>query len=302
MIGILFTLLNKRKVSANELAAKYDCSPRSIYRYIDEMTIAGIPIDVMRGANGGIYISDAFKLPKGFFTENEYKCTLDALYAMYGQVGDDTFLSAINKLSSQAKQEKYSLTVSGNILIDSGTWGDSARFSEKLSLLQHAIKENEMLDIDYVSREGEHTKRRILPHLLVLKQNVWYVYAYCLKRKAFRLFKLGRIRTVLKTEEFFQPIEFRQEDIPLTFWQNDNSTIFVTFEISSKALPVAEEWLGIENIVKRGDCYFAEVSLPNDDSLLGKILSMGAGCKVLSPESLKKQVRETALQIAKNTK
>lgn len=300
MLGILFTLLNKRKVSATELAAKYDCSPRSIYRYVDEMTIAGIPIDVIRGANGGIYISDAFKLPKGFLSKEEYGRTIAALYAMYDQLDDPTLLSAINKLSSQAKQEKCDLTLSGNILVDSGTWGDSTRFSQKLSLMERAIEGHIAVEIDYVSREGKHTQRKILPHLLVLKQNLWYVYAYCTTRDAFRLFKLGRIRTLFETEETFQPIPFSREDVPLQFWHDGNEGIFVTFAVLPEALACAEEWLGIENIVKREDGYFAEVTLPDDESLIGKILSMGAGVKVLSPESLKQRIKQIALRMAEN--
>ena len=76
MTGILFTLLARRKVKAAYLAKKYDVSVRSIYRYIEEMTVAGIPIDVVRGAQGGIFISDAFTLPKGLLTKEEYQKTL----------------------------------------------------------------------------------------------------------------------------------------------------------------------------------------------------------------------------------
>lgn len=299
MLGILFTLLVKRKVSATELAAKYDCSPRSIYRYIDEMTIAGIPIDVSRGANGGIYISDAFKLPKGLLTKDEYGRTIEALLAMYEQLGDATLLSAVQKLSSQAKSEKTDLTFSGNILVDSGTWGDVTRFSEKLSLMERAIEEREALDVDYISREGKHTQRRILPHLLVFKQNIWYVYAFCLARNAFRLFKLGRIRTLNKTGESFERIPIRREDVPLKFWHDETGSVFAAFELSAQALPFAEEWLGIENIVKRENGYFAEVFLPDDESLVPKILSLGAGCKVLAPERLKARVSEEAQNLAK---
>ena len=59
MMGILFTLLKNRRATAQELAARFDISPRSVYRYIEEMTVAGIPIDVARGQYGGIYISAA---------------------------------------------------------------------------------------------------------------------------------------------------------------------------------------------------------------------------------------------------
>lgn len=297
MTGILFTLLAKRKVSAGELAAKYDCSVRSIYRYIDEMTISGIPIDVARGANGGIYISDAFKLPKGLMTKEEYEKAIQALQVMNEQFSDPALHSAMEKLSAQAKSEKRDLTLSGNILVDSGTWGDEHRFSEKLALAERAIEEREALEIDYVSRSGERTQRKILPHLLVYKQNIWYVYAYCSVRNAFRLFKLGRMRTVLKTGEHFERLPFRREEIPLNFWHEAENAVFALFEIAPEALPFAEEWLGIENILRRGDRYVAEVSLPDDDTLVGKILSAGAGFKVLSPASLARRVQEEAQKI-----
>ena len=82
MIGILFTLLKERRVTATELAAKYEISPRSVYRYIDEMTVAGIPINVARGQYGGIYISDAYMLPRGFLTRAEYDRAIAAMNAM----------------------------------------------------------------------------------------------------------------------------------------------------------------------------------------------------------------------------
>lgn len=298
MTGILFTLLAKRKVSASELAGKYDVSVRTIYRYVDEMTVAGIPIDVARGASGGIYISDAFKLPKGMMTKEEYAKAIEAMLAMNGQFSDPALSSAIEKFSAQMKSEKYDLTLSGNILVDSGTWGDERRFSEKLSLMERAVEEREAIDIDYVSREGERTQRRIYPHLLVYKQNIWYVYAFCTKRDAFRLFKLGRMRSLLRSGEHFERIPFRREDVPLKFWHDEDSAVYALFEISTQALPYAEEWLGIENVTKQGDHYYAEVALPDDESLIGRILSAGAGFRVLSPASLAERVEREAKQIA----
>ena len=124
MIGMLFTLLAKRKVSAGELAAKYGVSKRSVYRYVDEMTVAGIPIDLSRGAQGGIYISDAYKLPRGLFTRDEYARTVDAMRVMNDALRDPDLTNAIEKLTSLMKREKFDTSLSGNILVDSGTWGD----------------------------------------------------------------------------------------------------------------------------------------------------------------------------------
>lgn len=298
MIDILITLLAKRKVSASYLATKYDVSVRSIYRYIDEMTVAGIPIDVARGANGGIFISDAYKLPKGFLTEEEYRKAIEAMLTMNAQLPDTALTSAIEKLSAQVKAERKDLTLSGNILVDSGTWGDTEKFSDKLALIERAIEDKTVLDVDYISREGEHTQRKILPHLLVYKQNIWYVYAFCRHRNAFRLFKLGRMRTVIQTEQTFERIPFAREDIPLNFWHTEENMIDALFEIAPETLPFAEEWLGIENVTSRGDKYYAEVTLPDDDSLIGKILSAGAGFKVVAPKNLATRVKNEALKIA----
>lgn len=102
MTDILFTLLEKRKVSAGELSSKYHLSLRSIHRYIDEMTVAGIPIDVARGAAGGISIPASFKLPAVFMTGEEYAAALGAMREANGRQPDPALTSAISKLAAQA--------------------------------------------------------------------------------------------------------------------------------------------------------------------------------------------------------
>lgn len=300
MIDMLFTLLLKRRVSAGELAARYDISVRTVYRYIDEMTVAGIPIDVARGANGGIYISDAYKLPKGYMTREEYDRAIGAMQAMESELHDPALESAIRKLSAKAKEERRDGAITGNILVDSGTWGSERKFSEKLSLLERATAEREALEIDYVARDGKHSRRTILPHLLVYKQNIWYVYAFCRMRGAFRLFKVGRMRSIVKTGEFFEPMPFSRDDVPLSFWTDTQQSVEAKFALSPEVLPFAEEWLGIENVYEADGKYYADAVLPDDDSLVEKILSAGAGFKVLSPASLAERVKQEAQKIVES--
>ena len=297
MTGILFTLLARRKVSAGELAAKYDVSVRSIYRYVDEMTVCGVPIDVIRGSQGGIRISDTYTLPKGLLTREEYKRTAECLLVMNEQLHDSVLHDVIEKLSRREKNEERNVEFTGDILVDGGTWGDERKFSDLLAFHTKAIKERAEIEIDYSDRGGERTHRVILPHLLVLKQNIWYVYAYCRLRSAFRLFKLGRIRSSFETGNHFERIPFRREDIPLSFWKED-SEVDAAFEISPECLPFAEEWLGVSNVYEREGKYYAEAVLPDDESLVGKILSAGAGMKVLSPPSLQARVKEEVKKLA----
>lgn len=298
MMGILFTLLSRRKVFAGELAGKFGVSVRTIYRYIDEMTCCNIPIDVSRGPQGGIYISDAFKLPKGLMSKEEYARATDAIFAVNEQLHDPVLESALEKLRAQFKAEQRETFVTGNLLIDGGTWGDERKFSDKLAVLDRAITEIRALEIEYVDRGGERSHRKVFPHLLILKQNVWYLYAFCNSREAFRTFKVGRIRTVIETEETFAPVAFQREEIPLRFWTDRERTVDALFEISPSALPFAEEWLGVENVFERNGKHFAEATLPDDESLVGKILSAGGGFCVVSPASLAERVKKEADRIA----
>lgn len=66
MIKILMLLLSRRKVCAREIAERYEISVRSVYRYIEELCVAGIPIDVARGRYGGLTIADTYRLPVGY--------------------------------------------------------------------------------------------------------------------------------------------------------------------------------------------------------------------------------------------
>ncbi len=297
MIDILFTLLSKRKTSASELAKKYEVSVRSIYRYVDEMTIAGIPIDVTRGAAGGIAIPDSFKLPRGLLSRDEYAHTVEAILTMIEQTHDSVLESAYGKLTAQMKAEKFDTALSGNILVDSGTWGDERRFSDKLTLLEQAIEGREALEIEYFDRAGEVTRRVIHPHLLIYKQNIWYVWAHCMLRGEFRTFRVGRMRTINRTGATFERKPFSREDIPLNFWRNEK-VAEVKLRISPEKLPYAEDWLGVDNIYKKDGEYFAELVLPDDGALVGNILSAGAGLTVLSPRSLAERIKKEAEKIS----
>lgn len=300
LIDILFELLAKRKITARYIADKHEISIRTVYRYIDTLSM-NLPVYVRRGRNGGICISDNYKLPKGFMTEEEYGAAIEALSAMYSQLPEERFLAAKRKLSAQVKTEMRDLTLSGElgtILIDSGSWGDTRKFSDKIRLFEECIREKLVLEIRYQSRVGEKTERKIEPHVLVFKQGVWYVYAFCRKQRAFRLFRLGRITSTFLTDEKFIRRPFKREDIPLNYWTSETDSLDVVFEISESAFADAQDWLGVETLSERNGKWYAEATLPNDEALIRKIVGLGSGLKVLSPTELCERVKAMAKDIA----
>ncbi len=298
MLKIMTQLLSKRKLTAREIAERYDISVRSVYRYVEELNVCGVPVDVERGRYGGISIADTFRLPSGYFTRGEYAAAVNALALFESQVGGEDAASAREKLESKFKSERKELSVCGNIIVDGGIWGDADKFSEKMRVCEQAVNECRCLAVDYVSREGEHSVRIIEPHVLVFKQNVWYVYAFCHTKQEFRTFKIGRIKKASFTGEIFTKRDVKREDIPLDFSYAREKLVPVTLSIEKASLADAEEWLGIDNIEPRGDGFVAEVTLPDDGELVRKILSYGGAVKVLAPQSLAERVKRVAKKIA----
>lgn len=300
MIKMLTMLMSRRKVTAKEIADRYDISVRSVYRYVEELNVSGVPVDVVRGRYGGICISDTFRLPSGYFTRGEYAAAINALEAMHSQMNDEDTLSALEKLQRQQKADRRDLSVCGNIIVDGGAWADMGRFSEKMSVCEQAVKESACLEIDYISRGGEHSKRIIDPHVLIYKQNVWYVYAYCHSRQDFRTFKIGRIKLARFTGRNFVKKEFTRDQIPLNFEYSSEQFVPVTLEIKKDALADVEEFIGVDNVEPRGKALVATLRLPDDETLVDKILGYGGKVKVLEPESLKQKVKAAALAIAES--
>ena len=298
MIDIMMTLLSKRKLTARQLADRYEISTRSVYRYVEELNVCGVPVDVERGRYGGISIPDTFRLPSYYFTREEYTATVNALGAMASQVNDKSVLTAMDKLQRRQKAEKRELSICGNILVDGGNWWGGNKFSEKMKVCEQAVNESKSLLIDYISRSGEHSKRVIDPHLLIFKQNIWYVYAFCHTKQTFRTFKIGRIKNAAFTGSVFDKREFTRDEIDLDFYISGDKLINVTLEIEKNSLSDAEEWLGIDNIEPVGDGFIARLALPDDGGLVNKILGYGGAVRVLEPPELKRKVSETAKKIS----
>ncbi len=298
MFRIMMRLLQKRKITAREIAERYEVSVRSVYRYIEELIVCGVPIDVERGRYGGITIADTFRLPVGYFTKEEYAATVNALTAMSSQISDASIISAIEKLQSTQKNERRDLSVCGNIIVDGGAWGDGNKFSDKMFVCEQAVNERKSLLIDYISREGEHSKRVIDPHVLIFKQNVWYVYAFCHTKQEFRTFKIGRIRFATFTGAQFEKREISRDELNFGLSYSDKQMLNVTLEIEKSSLADAEEWLGVDNIEPRGESFVASMQLPDDNVLVNKILSYGGAVKVLDPPLLKERVKAAAKKIA----
>ena len=297
LINILIMLLARKTVTAKEIADRFEISKRTVYRYIDELSFAGVPVYVTRGPYGGFHIADSYKLPNLFFTEAELNTLTSLLNSLKDQLGDATELNALfDKLSASKKDEKTINITTSSFIIDGTGWTSDKTFSKKLAVVTKAVENCELLNISYRDSTGEQTVRDIEPHVMALKNGVWYVYAYCRLRQDFRLFKISRIEYATANGKFEKrPVDFKAK--PIAEWAENNVFEDLVFEVSPKAKAEVEEWLGIDNVyVSRGKI-FAQATLPYNDVLISEVMRFGKNVKVISPQKLKNDVASCAKQI-----
>ncbi len=291
MLKILFELLSKRCVKASYLAREYEVSVRSIHRYVNALEMAGVPIYSIRGNNGGFAIVDTYRLNSTFMTESEFTQTINTLSAITESVPNKVLSSAVKKLQSIIKNEYSGLKISsGNLIIDAGPWGDTVGYKSKLKVLQDAIEQNKVLSITYHDRNGEISTRDIEPHVIVFKQGLWYVFAYCRLRNDFRFFKTGRIEQATILSDKFVRKDISKLDLPIDYWIESVKAEKIVLEVEKSCISDVEEWLGVENVKKTDEKFIVSASLPYDNGLVSKILSFGNGITVLEPNKLKTEI------------
>lgn len=302
MLKILFELLNKKCVTTSYLARKYEVSQRSIYRYIDSLDMAGVPIYTIRGQHGGFAIVDTYKLSSTFMTKEEFEQTINALTSFNDSLPDKVLESAINKLKSNIKNQYVSMNLSsGNLIIDGGPWGNITGYKIKTNVIQKCINASNQLKIKYHDRNGSISERVINPYFVVFKQGLWYVYAFCNLRNEFRLFKIGRIEHATILDSTFEKVQLNKDELSLNFFENTVCE-HVEMEFSDKIASDVEEWIGVENVKKINGINYADVELPYDNGLISKIMSFGNELKVLSPKKLIIDVKTCAEKICENYK
>lgn len=300
MFAVLVTLLSEGKVTKKYLAEKLEVSERSIIRYMDALTDAGVPVYSTRGCTGGYSISAEFQFDKSYFTEGELNRMITLLKKSDdGERKKDAAIIGKLKYMNKRKHDERYLLETDNLIIDAGPWSNPALYRSKMEIIQKAIDKQKSLNMMYVDRYEAKTHRLFDPYYRILKAGVWYVFGYCHYRCDFRLFKLARIKSLIETDEAFSRRECDvYEKLEGEF--DDAEIIDLEIEFSSTVLNDIEEWLGFEAVLERGYKYIAKAKLASGQPLISKLLSFGSSVKVLSPPFLREEVLIECKRILRN--
>ncbi len=195
LVSIIMTLLDQKRIGAQELANLFEVSTRTIYRDIEAINLAGIPIRSIPGVGGGFEIMPEYKIDKTVFSTADLSAILLGLSNLSGMMQDGEVKSALAKIRSfiPAGSKREIEMKTNQICIDLSAWSGDRNIQPYLKTIKAALEEHKLLSFEYIAHHGNKTERTVEPYQLVLKGGRWYFYGYCRNRNDYRLFKLSRV-------------------------------------------------------------------------------------------------------------
>jgi predicted DNA-binding transcriptional regulator YafY len=291
LFGIVYLLLDKKNMTAGELAGHFEVSVRTILRDIDTLSAAGIPVYTSQGKGGGVALIDRYVLNKAAVSDEEQNQILFALQSLSatGSLDTSTVLSKLRAIFDKTKTDW--------IEVDFSRWGHHERDKIRFGLLKRALTENQTIRFAYANARGETTNRSVCPLKLVYKSRSWYLQGYCLLKRDYRTFKINRMLSVeLLPESFdwnaFDPPRIDEDATP------PDALIRVKMNFSPHAAyRIYDEFDADDISVDSGGSFLVEVNLEEDDWLYEFLLSFGASVRVLEPQSVKDRLLAKAEEI-----
>ena len=288
LFEIVYILLQKKKTTAKELADRFEVSTRTIYRDIETLSTANIPIYASKGKDGGIGLLDEYVLNKTILSEEEQNQILFALQGMKKVKGQDE-KDILEKLSIL-----FNKKIDDWIKIDFSNWGNVQE--ERFDIIKSAILNKQLIGFTYYNSNGEESKRIVEPLQIWFKDKSWYLVSYCKLKQDYRIFKIARIKEVKMLQEHFERELPKEENEQYNF-----KIIELELEIN-KAMTyrVYDEFESKEITKKQDGNFIIKVKYPENEWVYGYILSFGEHAKVLSPGYAKNIIKDKLQKTLKN--
>ena len=276
LFKIVYHLLDKGRATAPELAEKFEVSVRTIYRDLDAISAAGIPIYTVQGKGGGIFILPEFVLEKSLLTPQEKEQILMALQGL-AAAEDSRTDELLTKLGGLFRVQGANW-----IEVDFSDWHKNTAGAEQFDELKRTVFSCRRVSFSYFAGEGGGTVRTVEPVKLIFKSKDWYLYGFCLLRNDYRFFKLTRIKDLNPTIQQERLISVRLKFSP------------------AAAFRVYDEFTDTVEKDAQGSLYVT-VDMP-ERTLYSYILSCGDAVGILEPDELRRSIKEKLTRMAEKYK
>lgn len=293
LVSIIMILLDKKRIGAKELADMFEVSPRTIYRDIDAINMAGIPVRSTSGVGGGFEIMQEYKIDKKVFSVDDLSALLMGLSSLSNMVRGDELVHALAKVKSfiPADRAKEIELKVNQICIDLSPWIGNSNIQPYLELIKTALQESKLLTFEYIAHHGNKTTRTVEPYQLVLKSSHWYLQGYCYKRNDFRLFRLSRMSNLQMQEEIFTPRDYQKPQLEFDdIWATIQTKIKI--RIHKSIMDRVLDYCTYEDFSPDGDEYYI-VAFPfvENDYHYDILLSFGDKCECLEPPHIREKMK-----------
>ncbi|WP_274649115.1 helix-turn-helix transcriptional regulator [Paenibacillus humicola] len=305
LLAITMLLLNRRRVGAKELADRFEVSLRTIYRDLETINQAGIPIVSYAGANGGYEIMDQYRIERQYLSLDELQSIIIALQGMRSSYDEQDIGALLDKVGAlTAKAEPGAVTdPHGQLIVDINPWHAGSREDkEMLADLKTAIRSTRLIRFSYTTTQGEDSERMCEPMGIVLKGYRWYLYGYCLLRRDYRIFRLSRIDRLTVLEETFTRREKTLEQLDYRWNRTDDppELVRLVLRFHPRAKARVRDYFDPSRIETEADgSLLVTAEQPDEDWLYGMLLGYGPDVKVLEPESVARKVTALAGEIVR---
>ncbi|MCI8348029.1 MAG: YafY family transcriptional regulator [Firmicutes bacterium] len=295
LFKIVYYLLYKGYATASELSEEFEVSVRTIYRDVDTLSGEGIPIYTEAGRNGGIRLMNDFVLDKTLLSDEEKQEILAALQSINNTQNINSSqtlqkLSAIFQLNSENWLE-----------VDFSRWGNKQFDNEKFELLKSAVIKCRNVKIHYASSYEIISERTLQPLKLVYKAKEWYLKAFCTEKRDIRTFKLNRILDLEILNENFEKRDFTMCLGPIDSFEREYNQVTLGFP-REMAYRVYDEFDKTQVKHQDNGDLIVSAEMPEDEWLIGFLLSFGTQVDIISPDYLRKIVAKQAKLIYEKNK
>ena len=291
LFEIVYILIAKKNVTSEELSKHFEVSVRTIYRDINTLCEAGIPIYSKQGKNGGISIVESYILDKTLLSNKEQNEILIGLQSL-GAIKYPEVENIVSKISTvfNKQDEKW-------IDIDFSNWGSSEEEKGIFNILKSSILDRKLIEFSYYNSKGEMEKRTVEPMQLIFKGRNWYLYGFCRNKNDYRIFKIYRMREIKLLSENF---ERKEKNYKIEANSNYEVTC-ISLKISKKIAYRVYDEFAPNQIEKQDENYFyVNIQMPLDEWVYGYLLSFGENVEVISPKYVRDELYKKLQNSIKN--
>lgn len=280
LFEIIYILLERKTISAKALSERLEVSTKTIYRDIDRLSQAGMPIYTSKGKGGGISILPNFVMDKAVLSQDE-KLSIQSALSAFEKLDPNGMANGISKLKAF-----FGDIPADWIEVDFSSWSNPDKERQIFNTMKKSILTKQLISFSYSNARGERTKRFVEPLKLAFKGQAWYLYGYCRTRETNRFFKLTRIKDLsVEAKQFIRTTPTR-----IFTEGNIYSEEFTTVRLklsSEMAYRVYDEFENVEELTDGK--FIVEMKYPKGTMLFSYIASFDDGCEIISPSVLKKE-------------